>query len=297
MPPGSSVLGATVRPGTLWVSLTVLTLTLWLVVSGVLAGFIGALTGLGGGIVLTPILTLLLGIDIKYAIGAGLVATIATSSGSAAAYVRDGLSNIRLGMLLEIGTVSGALFGAYLGSIMSTHVIAIIFGFVMLQTAYSSSREPKPLPEGSEGDPLAEKLGLNGEYTKPDGTKHPYFIRNVKLGTLLMFGAGTFSGLLGIGSGSLKVPAMDLAMRVPFRVSTATSNFMIGVTAAASAGVYLGRGQLEPNIALPVMLGVVGGSLTGARVMPKMPVKLLRRAFAILVAFVAVTMIVKGFSA
>lgn len=273
--------------------MTLLVFTGIVLVAGLVAGFVGALTGLGGGLVLTPFLTLALGVDIKYAIGASLVATIATSSGSAAAYVRDGLSNIRLGMLLEIATVFGALVGAYLGSIVSTGALAIVFGLVMLQTAYQSARGPKPVRGDSPPDPLAERLGLNGEYRTPAGVER-YEVHNVKLGFGLMFGAGAFSGLLGIGSGSLKVPAMDIAMRIPFRVSTATSNFMIGVTAAASAGVYLGRGQIEPNLALPVMLGVVAGSLVGARVMPKLPVPLLRRIFAVLVAFVAVTMIGKG---
>ena len=273
--------------------MTLLVFTLCVLVTGVLAGFIGSLTGLGGGLVLTPVLTLLFGVDLKYAIGASLIATIATSSGSAAAYVRDGLSNIRLGMLLEIGTVFGALFGAYLGGILPTRALGIVFGLVMLQTANGSARGPKAVEGDVPPDPLAERLGLNGEYKSAEGTV-AYAVHRVRLGVLLMFGAGTFSGLLGIGSGSLKVPAMDIAMRIPFRVSTATSNFMIGVTAAASAGVYLGRGQIEPTLALPVMLGVVGGSVVGARVMPKLPVKLLRRVFAVLVAFVAVTMIGKG---
>ncbi len=261
--------------------------------TGLAAGFVGALTGLGGGLVVTPVLTLLLGVDIKYAIGASLVATIATSSGAAAAYVRDGLSNIRVGMLLEIATVFGALFGAYLGSVISTRVLSVVFGLVMLQTAYQSARARHEAKTDLPPDPLAERLGLNGEYRTPDGVV-AYHVQRVKLGFLLMFGAGTFSGLLGIGSGSLKVPAMDLAMRLPFKVSTATSSFMIGVTAAASAGVYLGRGQIEPNIALPVMLSVLVGSLVGAKVMPRLPVKTLRMGFAVLVAFTAVTMIVKG---
>lgn len=274
--------------------LTLLTFTVLLVVVGALAGFVGALTGLGGGIVITPVLTLACGIDIKYAIGASLVATIATSSGSAAAYVRDGLSNIRLGMLLEVGTVSGALFGAYLGTILPTKSLAIVFGLVMLQTAYNSAKGPKELPPGTAGDPLAQSLGLNGEYVTASGKTIPYVVQRVKLGIVLMFGAGAFSGLLGIGSGSLKVPAMDIAMRIPFRVSTATSNFMIGVTAVASAGVYLARGQIEPNITLPIMLGVVVGALVGAWVMPRLPVKILRQVFAVLVAFVAVTMVAKA---
>lgn len=273
--------------------MTLLLFTAILLGAGAAAGFVGALTGLGGGIVLTPFLTLVLGVDIKYAIGAGLVATIATSSGSAAAYVRDGLSNIRLGMLLEVATVFGALFGAYLGGIVSTRALSVVFGLVMIQTAVQSARGPLAPLGDVPLDPLAERLGLNGEFRTPQGVE-PYHVRRVPLGFGLMFGAGTFSGLLGIGSGSLKVPAMDIAMRVPFRVSTATSNFMIGVTAAASAGVYLGRGQIEPNVTLPVMLGVVAGALTGARAMPHLPVKTLRRVFAVLVAFVAVSMIVKG---
>ncbi len=273
--------------------MTVLTFTLLVLVTGLLAGFVGSLTGLGGGLVVTPVLTLLLGVDIKYAIGASLIATIATSSGAAAAYVRDGLSNIRIGMLLEIATVFGALFGAYLGSIVSTRVLSIVFGLVMLQTAYQSARARHESQVAMPPDPLAEKLGLDGEYKTPQGTV-AYHVQRVKLGFLLMFGAGTFSGLLGIGSGSLKVPAMDLAMRLPFKVSTATSNFMIGVTAAASAGVYLGRGQIEPNIALPVMLSVLAGSMLGAKVLPRLPVRTLRIGFAVLVAFTAVTMITKG---
>lgn len=273
--------------------MTLLTFTLFVLLTGLLAGFVGALTGLGGGLVVTPILTLLLGVDIKYAIGASLVATIATSSGAAAAYVRDGLSNIRVGMLLEIATVFGALFGAYLGSIISTSILSVVFGLVMLQTAYQSARGRHESNEVPPPDPLAQRLGLDGEYITPQGTV-AYHVQRVRLGFLLMFGAGTFSGLLGIGSGSLKVPAMDLAMRLPFKVSTATSSFMIGVTAAASAGVYLGRGQIEPNIALPVMLSVLAGSLVGAKVMPKLPVQTLRTGFAVLVAFTAVTMIAKG---
>lgn len=273
--------------------MTLFVFTLLVLLTGLFAGLVGSLTGLGGGLVVTPVLTLLLGVDIKYAIGASLVATIATSSGSAAAYVRDGLSNIRVGMLLEIATVSGALFGAYLGSIVSTRVLSIVFGVVMLQTAYQSARARHESQAEGPPDPLAEKLGLNGEYKSPRGTI-AYRVHRVKLGFVLMFGAGTFSGLLGIGSGSLKVPAMDLVMRLPFKVSTATSNFMIGVTAAASAGVYLGRGQIEPNIALPVMLSVLGGSMLGAKLLPILPVKTLRMGFAVLVAFTACTMIYKG---
>jgi uncharacterized membrane protein YfcA len=163
----------------------------------------------------------------------------------------------------------------------------------MLQTAYQSARGPRKTETEPTPDPLAVRLGLDGEYRSPEGII-PYHVQRIKLGFVMMFGAGTFSGLLGIGSGSLKVPAMDIVMRLPFKVSTATSSFMIGVTAAASAGVYLGRGQIEPNIALPVMLSVLAGSLIGARVMPLLPVRTLRLGFAVLVCFTAITMIWKG---
>ncbi len=257
------------------------------------AGFLGALTGLGGGVIVTPVLTLFLGVDLRYAIGASLVSVVATSSGAAAAYVRDGLSNIRIGMFLEIATTIGAIFGAFLGTVIPTKDLAILFGFILLQAAWQTSRKHNDSKPAGAPDPLADTLRLNGTYTTAGKQEH-YIVRRVKTGFSIMFGAGTISGLLGIGSGSLKVIAMDQAMQIPFKVSTATSTFMIGVTAAASASVYISRGYVEPAIAMPVMLGVLLGSLAGARVLPVLPVLTLRRLFAIVVGIIAIEMIVNG---
>ncbi len=262
-------------------------------VAALLAGFVGSLTGLGGGVIVTPVLTLFLGVDIRYAIGASLVSVIATSSGAAAAYVRDGYSNIRIGMFLEIATTLGALFGAFLGTHIPTSALSIIFGLILLQSAWTASREHKPPKTPLPPDPLATRLSLNGQYYTAQGPQS-YQVHRVKTGFGLMFGAGTLSGLLGIGSGSLKVIAMDQAMQIPFKVSTATSNFMIGVTAAASASIYLSRGYVNPGIAMPVMLGVLSGSMIGARFLARLPVLLLRRVFAVVVGIIAIEMIVSG---
>jgi uncharacterized membrane protein YfcA len=256
------------------------------------AGCLGALTGLGGGVVVTPALTLLLGVDIRYAIGASLVSVIATSSGAAAAYVREGYSNIRIGMFLETATTLGALLGAYLATRTPTAILALIFGLVLLHSAWASSRG-RPRDIAGQPDPLAARLKLNGSYPGDKGPQQ-YQVTHVKTGWGLMFGAGTLSGLLGIGSGALKVIAMDQAMRVPFKVSTTTSNFMIGVTAAASAGIYLSRGYIEPGLAMPVMLGVLSGSLVGARHLVGARVRVLRLIFAGVVGLMAIQMIVSG---
>jgi uncharacterized membrane protein YfcA len=264
-----------------------------LVALGALAGFLGSLTGLGGGVVITPALTLLLGIDLRYAIGASLMSAIATSSGAASAYVREGYSNVRIGLFLEVATTFGALFGAFLASWISTSVLAVVFGGVLLHAAWLSTRAPGPSSEAASSDPLAVTLRLDGAYPTAQGLR-AYRVQRVKTGFGLMFGAGTVSGLLGIGSGSLKVIAMDRAMRIPFKVSTTTSNFMIGVTAAASAGVYLHRGYIDPLLAMPVMLGVLAGSLAGARVLTGASARVLRLVFALVVGAMAVEMIVNG---
>ena len=260
-----------------------------------LAGLLGALTGLGGGVVITPALVLLFGVDLRYAIGASLVSVIATSSGAAAAYVREGYSNIRLGMFLEIATTLGALVGAYLSARISTSVLAVIFGLVLLYSAVLSSRETAPAKEDERTDPLAARLKLNSAYPTGKGLRR-YRVGHVKTGFSLMFGAGTLSGLLGIGSGALKVIAMDQAMRVPFKVSATTSNFMIGVTAAASAGLYLNRGYIDPGLTMPVILGVLLGSLVGARILIRARPRVLRLIFAVVVAVMAVEMIYNGFT-
>ncbi len=268
------------------------TLLIWII--STLAGFLGALTGLGGGVVVVPVLTLALGVDIKYAIGASLVSVIATSSGAAAAYVKEGYSNIRIGMLLEIATTIGAVAGAYLAAFTSTHVIAIVFGLVLVQAAYQSLTDAKPEGEAIlESDRLGKLLRLGGDYPL-EGRRQKYGVRNVPAGFGMMFGAGALSGLLGIGSGAVKVIAMDRAMKIPFKVSTTTSNFMIGVTAAASAGVYLSRGYIDPRVAMPVMLGVLGGAFLGTRVLVKARVRTLKVVFGCVIFVLAVEMIVNG---
>jgi hypothetical protein len=258
-----------------------------------LAGFLGALTGLGGGVVVVPALTLALGVDMKYAIGASLVSVIATSSGAAAAYVREGFSNIRIGMFLEIATTIGAVLGAFLAARVSTHALAIVFGLILLQAAYLSF---KGMPENAEpvaSDALATRLRLGGSYPVA-GSPETYGVRNVPAGYAMMFGAGALSGLLGIGSGAVKVLAMDRVMRIPFKVSTTTSNFMIGVTAAASAGLYLKHGYINPQVAMPVMLGVLAGALVGAKLLVHMRVKTLRMVFGAVILALAIEMIVNG---
>jgi uncharacterized membrane protein YfcA len=261
--------------------------------ASIFAGLLGALTGLGGGVVIVPALVLLFKVDIRYAIGASLVSVIATSSGAAVAYVREGLSNIRIGMFLEVATTAGALLGAYLTAKLSSHWIAIVFGIVLLYSAYASFTKE---PEGSAAfkpNTFATKLKLSGSYVGSI-VQERYYAQNVPLGFGIMFGAGTLSGLLGIGSGAVKVLAMDHAMKLPFKVSTTTSNFMIGVTAAASAGIYLFRGYIDPGIALPVMLGVLVGSLVGARILMRSRVTSLKVLFSLVIVALGVEMIYSG---
>ena len=257
------------------------------------AGLLGARTGLGGGVVLVPLLTILFHVDIRYAIGASLVSVIATSSGAAAAYVKEGFSNIRIGMFLEIATTFGALLGAFLATRIPTSALAIIFGVVLLYSAYLS-RKPRPAAQRSlPPDPLATRLRLNGSFPDLEGERS-YNVQNVPTGFSLMFGAGALSGLLGIGSGAVKVLAMDQAMRIPFKVSTTTSNFMIGVTAAASAGVYLSRGYVDPGLAMPVMLGVLAGSLLGSRILVRAETKSLRLVFSLVILVLGLQMLYQG---
>ncbi len=260
----------------------------------VLAGLVGSLTGLGGGVIVTPALSLFLGVDIRYAIGASLVSLIATSSGAAATYVRDGLTNIRIGMFLELATTVGAICGAMLAGVLPTSTLAIVFGGVLLYSAWQASGTRRERTKSPEPAPFARKLKLSGVYHSEAGDT-PYAASHPGWGFGMMYGAGVLSGLLGIGSGAFKVIALDRVMGVPFKVSTATSNFMIGVTGVASAAIYFGRGYIHPALAFPVMLGVLGGSTLGAFLLPRLPVKQLRRGFAIVVAVVAVEMIVQGF--
>jgi uncharacterized protein len=266
--------------------------TLIVFAAAALAGFLGSLTGLGGGVVVTPVLTLLLGVDLHFAMGASLVSVIATSSGAAAAYVREGFSNVRVGMFLEIATTLGAVAGAHLTAVIPASGLSIIFGVTLIYSAWHSMHEP-PEAAAAQSDPLAGRLKLDGSYPGPAGTIR-YHVQRVKAGFALMFGAGLLSGLLGIGSGAMKVVAMDQIMRIPFKVSTTTSNFMIGVTAAASAGIYLSRGYIEPGLAMPVMLGVLAGSLAGARHLMGAKPKALRMVFAAVIGLLAIEMIYNG---
>jgi len=275
--------------------MTIIEFSLLIAGGSLAAGFLGALTGLGGGVVLVPLLTILLHVDIRYAIGASLVSVIATSSGAAAAYVKEGFSNIRIGMFLEIATTLGALAGATLATRISTSTISVVFGLVLIGSAVLS-RKPHP-KEQREAPPdgLATKLRLNGSFPDEGGMRQ-YNVQHVPAGWSLMFGAGVLSGLLGIGSGAMKVLAMDQAMKIPFKVSTTTSNFMIGVTAAASAGIYLSRGYIDPGLSMPVVLGVLAGSLLGTRVLVKAQAKWLRLVFSIVIVLLGIEMLYKGFS-
>jgi hypothetical protein len=274
--------------------MTILDLSVVLLAGAVGAGFLGALTGMGGGVILIPFLVLLMGIDIHYAIGTALVSVIATSSGAASAYVREGYSNTRVGMLLEVATTFGAVLGAWLAHYIDDRFIAIIFGCVLIYTAWLTRQAH--MGEGKLGEPdrLAAFFRLDASYPGPDGALLPYQVRGVPGGFGLMGVAGILSGLLGIGSGVIKVLAMDRIMRLPFKVSTTTSNFMIGVTAAASTGIYLSRGYIDPVLSMPVMLGVLLGSLVGARFLKGANVAVLRVIFAIIIVLLGIQMIYHG---
>jgi uncharacterized membrane protein YfcA len=273
--------------------MNVLEFTLLVAAGAFAAGFLGSLTGLGGGVVIVPLLTLVFKVDLRYAMGASLVSVIATSSGAAAAYVKEGFSNIRIGMFLEVATTLGALVGALLVARVSGEAISIIFGLVLLFSAYFSGQTRKEHPLDDRADPLATRLRLDSEFPTTRGIRS-YHVHRVPLGFAMMLLAGLLSGLLGIGSGAFKVLAMDQAMRIPFKVSTTTSNFMIGVTAAASAGVYLRHGYIIPGLAMPVMLGVLLGSLLGTRVLVAAKTRILRLVFAIVIVVLALQMIYKG---
>lgn len=272
---------------------TLLTVAVVIAAGSFLAGMLGALTGLGGGIIVVPMLTLLFHVDLRYAIGASLVSVIATSSGAAAAYVREGYTNVRIGIFLEVATTIGALAGAALSSVIPTSALAVLFAIVLLYTAVRSFQQRDEHPSNDPPHPWAVKLRLNGSYPVK-GEMVPYTVQGVGSGFAIMGLAGMLSALLGIGSGVVKVLAMDRRMRLPFKVSTTTSNFMIGVTAAASAGVYLHRGYIVPTIAFPVMLGVLAGALTGARVLARTSTGKLRTLFTGVVTILALEMLYKG---
>jgi hypothetical protein len=276
--------------------MTPLTFTLITFGISLVAGVLGALLGLGGGIIVIPALTLLLKIDIRYAIGASIVSVIATSSGAAAAYVRERMTNLRVAMVLEIATTSGALSGAYLAGRIGGRWLYLIFGVVLGYSALAMLRKLRdsPTPEGRR-DRVADRLRLHDSYfDEAAGREIHYRVARTPLGFVLMYIAGVVSGLLGIGSGALKVPAMDLAMGLPIKVSTATSNFMIGVTAAASASLYFARGDINPFIAAPVAVGVLIGALLGSRLLPKLQSSTIRLIFVVVLLWISAEMLFKG---
>jgi uncharacterized membrane protein YfcA len=245
-------------------------------------------------VVLIPLLTLAFHVDMRYAIGASLVSVIATSSGAAAAYVRDGFSNVRIGMFLEVATTFGAVLGAFLATRVPTRALAIVFGIVLLYSAWLSRSQTDHPRDRAAVNPWSDKLRMSGSFPDGRGGRLCYTVDRISWGFATMFGAGTLSGLLGIGSGAVKVLAMDKVMRIPFKVSTTTSNFMIGVTAAASAGIYLARGYIAPGLAFPVMLGVLAGSLLGAKLLVHSHVTILRTIFAFVILALGIEMIANG---
>ncbi len=273
-----------------------LTFFVLVLLAGVLAGALGSLLGIGGGIIIIPTLTLVAGVDIRYAMGASLVAVIATSSGAAATYVREHMSNLRLAMFLELATTTGAVGGAVLAGMLPASLLSLILGLALAHSAWSSLHSPvSDVPPLGRGSPAAERLGLQGAYVDPaTGRTVQYQVTRVPQGFAMMGLAGLLSGLLGIGSGIFKVIAMDRIMRAPLKASTATSNFMIGVTAAASAGAYFARGEIHPFIAAPVALGVLAGTAVGTRLLARLHSRAIARVFVVLLAVVAVQMIRRG---
>lgn len=262
------------------------------------AGGLGSLLGIGGGLMIVPFLTLGLGVDIRYAIGASIVSVIATSSGAAAGYVRERMTNLRVAMFLEVATSAGALSGAFIAALISGKWLFILFGSLIAYSAVSMLLKMLPRAKPMRGvvpDRLSDTLALHSSYfDEAEQTEIPYRVTRAPIGFLLMYGAGLASGLLGIGSGALKVPALDLAMRLPIKVSTATSNFMIGVTAAASAGVYFARGDIDPFVAAPVASGVVIGAFIGSKFLSKIQAWVIRVLFVVILLWVSSQMLMKG---
>jgi uncharacterized protein len=260
------------------------------------AGVAGAILGLGGGILLVPILTMFFGVDLRDAMGASVVSVVATSSGAAAAYLRSGLSNIRIGLFLAMATVSGAIAGAALVGIVPERALALILGAALAYSAFVTVRQlDLDVPEDPPYDALAARFGLEGVYYDATLDREvKYRATRVGRGATAMVGAGVLSGLLGIGSGAFKVLAMDYFMRLPMKVSTATSNFMIGITASASAAIYFGRGDIRPVLACPVAVGVLAGAYLGSRLLSRLRNTTVRRIFLPVIVYLAAAMILRG---
>lgn len=270
-----------------------------LLLAGLAAGIMGALLGIGGGMIITPFLTLVLQLDIKYAIGASVISVIATSSGASIAYLKDELLNLRVAMFLEIATTIGAIIGALLTGIFAPNVLFFFFGSLLVYSAYNMVRKLMKSKEDHVYDgpesPLVQKLGLEGEYYDKNLKETiRYRLTNITGGFAMMFGAGIASGLLGIGSGAFKVLAMDTIMKMPLKPSSATSNLMMGVTAAASATVYFFNGSIQPTIAGPLAIGVLLGATIGTRIMQYLPTKMLRMIFIPVLLYLGIQMIMRG---
>lgn len=266
---------------------------------GVFAGIMGAILGIGGGMIVTPIVTLAMGLDIKYAIGASIVAVIATSSGSTIAFLKDDVLNLRVAMFLEIATTIGAIIGALLTGAFDPTILYVLFGSLLVFSSwnmYRKMRAGKEVLKRVHSDKWAEKLNLNSSYYDKNLKKQvDYQVENIPGGFLIMLGAGLASGMLGIGSGAFKVMAMDGAMKMPLKPSSATSNLMMGVTAAASATVYFFNGSIRPDIAVPLALGILVGSTFGSRIMQILPSKAIRIIFIPILLYLGLQMILKGF--
>lgn len=272
------------------------TFSLAVLFTSVGAGVLGAILGLGGGILLIPILTIFYRVDLHYAMGASIISVIATSSGAAASYLRTGLSNLRIGLFLVMATITGALLGAFLAGVVPVRALELILGLALSYSAFTIIRQlHDELPAYLPDDPLAIRFGLEGRYHDLRLERDvPYRARRVAGGFVAMFGAGVLSGMLGIGSGAFKVLAMDHLMRLPMKVSTATSNFMIGLTAAASAGIYFSRGDINTLIVAPVAIGVLAGAYLGTRLMARMRNTTVRKMFLPIVVYLALSMILRG---
>ena len=294
--------------------MTIVELSLVLFGVSILAGVLGSLLGLGGGFVVVPVLTLVFHLDIRLAIGTSIVAVAATSSAGAARNVTESITNLRVATFLALATTLGAVTGALLAGVFDARFLFALFGIVLAVSGVQMVRKRRvpvakdPIPamatigvavaftEGVDrGGRLADRLALHSAYfDEAEGLEVPYVVVNTGLGLGLMYLAGTLSGLLGIGSGVLKVPAMDLAMHIPMKVSTATSNLLIGLTAAASAVVYFARGDIDPLIAGPVAIGVLLGATQGSKWLAGMRSDRLRVLFVSVLGVVAVQMIWKG---
>ena len=260
------------------------------------AGLVGSLVGLGGGVVVIPILTIFLGVDIHFAIGASIVSVIATSSGAAATYVKDKMTNLRIGMFLELGTTAGAIVGALVSAYVDSVVLELVFGSILLVSLIPLIRQiGEDIPISPELEGLAKRLSLTGSYEEIDGSTVHYNAARPGRGLAGMVVAGLVSGLLGIGSGTFKVLSMDLAMKLPLKVATTTSNFMIGVTAAASAGIYFGRGDVDPVIVAPVALGILIGAFAGSRLLGRARNPTVRKIFALVLAVAGIEKVLRAF--